>query len=99
LCYHVCVRDGDRFAFKYLEPEFHDYGPDSDEEQIIRDYRDWVERIVRQYPEQYMWVHRRFKGRKKGWPDRYTNLGRPLTAEARAAMLNVPAPKPRARAT
>jgi KDO2-lipid IV(A) lauroyltransferase len=95
LCYHVCVREGDRFQFRYLEPEFHDYGPEADEAQIIRDYRDWVERIVREYPDQYMWVHRRFKGRKKGWPDRYANLGGRLTAEQRAAMLNVPARGPK----
>ena len=87
LCYHVCVRDGDNFKFKYLEPEFHDYDKDADAMQIIRDYRDWVERIVRQYPEQYMWVHRRFKARTGGWPDRYANLDQRLTAEARAAML------------
>lgn len=90
LCYHACVRVGDRFQFKYLEPEFHDYEPDTDPMDIIRDYRDWVERTVRQHPEQYMWVHRRFKARKKGWPDRYKNLDQRLTAETRAEMLNVP---------
>ncbi|MCA8910200.1 MAG: hypothetical protein KDB82_00725 [Planctomycetes bacterium] len=90
LCYHACVRVGDRFQFRYLEPEFHDYGPDADPMQIIRDYRDWVERIVREHPDQYMWVHRRFKARKDGWPDRYKNLNERLTAEARAGMLDVP---------
>jgi KDO2-lipid IV(A) lauroyltransferase len=90
LCYHVCVRDGDRFKFRYLEPEFHDYGPDADPMRVIRDYRDWVERVVREYPDQYMWVHRRFKARKKGWPDRYANLGQRLTDQGRAEMLNVP---------
>lgn len=90
LCYHACVRDGDRFRFRYLEPEFHDYGKDTDAMQIVRDYRDWVERIVREYPEQYMWVHRRFKARKDGWPDRYKNLSQRLTRETRAGMLVVP---------
>ncbi|MBZ0138029.1 MAG: hypothetical protein K8I27_16860 [Planctomycetes bacterium] len=90
LCYHACVRVGDRFQFKYLEPAFHDYTRDTDPMDIIRDYRDWVERIVRQYPDQYMWVHRRFKARKAGWPDRYKNLEERLTPETRSAMLNVP---------
>ena len=95
LCYHFCVREGDRFQFTYHEPEFHDYGDDADPMQIIRDYRDWVERVVRQYPEQYMWVHRRFKARQDGWPDRYKNLDRRLTPETRAEMLNIPGFTPR----
>ncbi|MCA8935984.1 MAG: hypothetical protein KDB68_07235 [Planctomycetes bacterium] len=90
LCYHVCIRDGDNFKFKYLDPEFFDYDKDTDPMRIIRDYRDWAERMVREHPEQYMWVHRRFKARKDGWPDRYSNLDQRLTPEARASMLDVP---------
>lgn len=93
LCYHACVRVGDEFKFKYLEPEFFDYEKGTDQAEIVRDYRDWVERVVKQYPEQYMWVHRRFKARKKGWPDRYKNLGDRLTADERARLMEVPAPR------
>jgi KDO2-lipid IV(A) lauroyltransferase len=96
LCYHACVRNGDRFDFNYLEPEFHDYEKDTDPAEIIRDYRDWVERIVREHPEQYMWVHRRFKARKDGWPNRYKNLNERLTAQVRAGMLDVPGFRPAA---
>ncbi|MBK8206565.1 MAG: hypothetical protein IPK87_07165 [Planctomycetes bacterium] len=88
--FHFCVREGDRFQFKFLPPETHTYPQGTDPMQIVRDYRDAVERVVREYPEQYFWVHRRFKARKKGWPDRYANLGQRLTPDTRAAMLNVP---------
>ncbi len=97
VCFHACVRRGDRFEFDYLEPEYHQYAPDTDQMQIVRDYRDWVEKLVRQYPEQYLWVHRRFKGRRKGWPDRYENLGRSLTPEDRKRLLDVPPPKSKDR--
>jgi KDO2-lipid IV(A) lauroyltransferase len=90
LYYHFCIRDGDKFAFRNLEPELHTYAADADPMQVMRDYRDAVERVVRQHPEQYLWMHRRFKARKKGWPDRYANLRRRLTPDQRAAMLNVP---------
>jgi KDO2-lipid IV(A) lauroyltransferase len=87
LWYHFCIRNGDRFSFTHLEPEYHEYAPDTDPMQVMRDYRDAVERVVRQYPEQYLWLHKRFKARKKGWPDRYADLGVRLTNESRAAML------------
>ncbi|MBX3461080.1 MAG: hypothetical protein KF696_14130 [Planctomycetes bacterium] len=90
VCFHFCVRDGDRFAFRYLPPEMHTYAPGTDPMQIVRDYRDALERVVRQYPEQYFWVHRRFKGRKKKWPDRYANLGKRLTPEQRQELVSVP---------
>jgi KDO2-lipid IV(A) lauroyltransferase len=31
-----------------------------------------LERVVRRHPEQYLWVHRRFKTRPPGEPDLYT---------------------------
>ncbi|MCA8917140.1 MAG: hypothetical protein KDB90_17250 [Planctomycetes bacterium] len=90
VCYHACVREGDRFSFKFLPPVYHKYDKDVDPMQVIRDYRDWVESVVSAHPEQYFWVHRRFKAKKDGWPNRYKNLGERLTPESRAAMLNIP---------
>ncbi|MCB9894839.1 MAG: hypothetical protein H6839_10340 [Planctomycetes bacterium] len=88
--FHFCVRNGDRFDFKFLPPEFHTYPKGTDPMQIVRDYRDAVERVVMAHPEQYFWVHRRFKARKDGWPNRYKNIGERLTPETRAEMLNIP---------
>ena len=93
VCFHACVRDGDRFHFRYLEPVFKDYPSDTDSAGIIRDYRDWLERTVAAHPEQYMWVHRRFKARKKGWPDRYANLGSRVNSDERARLVEIPAPR------
>jgi Kdo2-lipid IVA lauroyltransferase/acyltransferase len=90
VCVHFCVRDGERFKFKYLEPRFFDYPPDTEPNQLIRDYRDAIEAVVREHPEQYFWVHRRFKARKKGWPDRYEDLGKRLDAEQREQLALIP---------
>lgn len=96
ICIHFCLRDGERFRFKHSEPIYFRYERDADPMQIVRDYRDAVERIVREHPEQYLWLHRRFKARKKGWPDRYANLHERLTDAQRQAMLDVPEPAPKA---
>ena len=88
--FFFCVRMGDRFEFKFLPPEYHTYAPGTDPMDIVRDYRDALERVVREYPEQYFWMHRRFKARKEGWPNRYKNLDERLTAETRAEMLDIP---------
>jgi KDO2-lipid IV(A) lauroyltransferase len=34
-----------------------------------------VEHLIRQQPEQYLWVHRRFKTRPEGEPDLYQSFG------------------------
>lgn len=96
ICLHFCVRDGERFRFRHLQPVILGYSREADPMQLVRDYRDAVERVVREYPEQYLWLHRRFKARKKGWPDRYANLHERLTDAQRQAMLDVPKPAPKA---
>ncbi|MCC6575168.1 MAG: hypothetical protein IT462_15435 [Planctomycetes bacterium] len=85
----VSYRDGDRFKFAMEDSIVRYYTRDDDPMQIVRDYRDYLERVIAAHPEQYFWMHKRFKARKTGWPDRYANLHRRLTADERAAMLNV----------
>jgi KDO2-lipid IV(A) lauroyltransferase len=34
----------------------------------------WYEKVIRQIPEQYLWMHRRFKTRPPGEPNVYTEL-------------------------
>ncbi|MCC6464458.1 MAG: hypothetical protein IT463_03850 [Planctomycetes bacterium] len=95
------VRVGERFQFAPLPSRILAYPPGADPMQLVRDYRDSLERVIREHPEQYFWMHRRFKARKEGWPDRYAALGRRLTPELRAEMIGgAPSPaSPRAQST
>jgi Kdo2-lipid IVA lauroyltransferase/acyltransferase len=78
VAFQACRRVGERFQFEMVGSEIHEYPPDTDPMQIVRDYRDYIERVVAQWPEQYFWLHRRFKARPRGIPDRYTNLAKRL---------------------
>ncbi len=80
-------RDGDRYFFEYQPSEVKQYAREADPMQIVRDYRDFLEKAIRENPEQYFWMHRRLKARKKGWADAYKDLKTRLTPETRAALL------------
>ncbi|MBE7492256.1 MAG: hypothetical protein HS108_10935 [Planctomycetes bacterium] len=69
------VRDGERAFFRYLPTRTLAYEATTPPMKIVADYRDSLESFIRQYPEQYLWAHRRFKARKPGWPDAYADLG------------------------
>lgn len=45
--------------------------PSGDMEADARRVNAWLERQIRLAPEQYYWIHRRFKGRPAGLPDPY----------------------------
>lgn len=81
------LRDGDRFRFVFHAPVMRTFADDTDPMKILAWYRDWIEERLRQVPEQYMWVHRRFKGRPQGAPDRYRDLGRRLEKDEIEAFL------------
>lgn len=58
----------------YLEPEFEGFpGPDPDAD--LARYNAFVERHVREVPDQYWWLHRRFKTAPHGQPPRYPGRG------------------------
>ena len=44
---------------------------DGDKEAVATQMNRAIEHAVRMAPEQYMWLHRRFKTRPEGVPDRY----------------------------
>ncbi|MFW6413723.1 MAG: lysophospholipid acyltransferase family protein [Verrucomicrobiota bacterium] len=44
-------------------------------------YNDCIEEVVRQHPEQYCWVHRRWKSRPEHAPGLYDNIDQPLSPE------------------
>jgi len=54
----------------YLEPALDNF-PSANPESDLARYNAFVERHVRAAPEQYWWLHRRFKTAPPGEPDRY----------------------------
>jgi len=54
----------------YFSPIFENYPSDDEVENATRLNQE-IEKRVRQYPEQYLWVHRRFKTRPEGEPGLY----------------------------
>lgn len=80
-------RTGNKFGFEYLPSKILQYERGDDPMQIVRDYRDYLEEVIRQNPEQYFWMHRRLKARKKGWGDAYADLPARITSEQRDALL------------
>ncbi|MFO6011340.1 lipid A biosynthesis lauroyl acyltransferase, partial [Pseudomonas aeruginosa] len=48
-----------------IHPPLEDFPGESEEADCLR-INQWVERCVRQQPEQYLWAHRRFKTRPPG---------------------------------
>ena len=61
-------RDG-RYKLR-IEPQWSGW-PSGDPAADAARYMAELERVVRQHPEQYLWVHRRFKTRPPGEPDVY----------------------------
>lgn len=53
-----------------IHPPLEDFPGESDEADCLRINR-WVEEVVAQNPEQYLWAHRRFKTRPEGEPSLY----------------------------
>lgn len=62
-------RDDGRFAID-LRPAPADF-LDGDGAMVAARYMAWIEARVRQAPEQYLWIHRRFRTRPPGAPDLY----------------------------
>ncbi len=53
-----------------IHPPLDDFPGESDEADCLR-INQWVERAIRECPEQYLWAHRRFKTRPPGQPKLY----------------------------
>ena len=60
-----CVRTGFmRFRIRFSEPLFYEISKEHKADDIraaTQDLSNQLEEIIRQYPEQYLWAHRRWK--------------------------------------
>jgi KDO2-lipid IV(A) lauroyltransferase len=63
-------READGRYRLWIEPPWRDW-PSGDASADAARYMAELERVVRRHPEQYLWVHRRFKTRPPGEPDLY----------------------------
>lgn len=64
LCYGYCVRTGPMvYALRVAEPLHHPASGDKERDirDILETVHGWLGDAVRQYPEQYLWAHRRWK--------------------------------------
>jgi len=69
------LSDGSGYALRLL-PALDEF-PSQDTEEDTRRINRLIEDQVRRVPEQYFWMHRRFKDRPPGSPDVYTLLRKP----------------------
>jgi KDO2-lipid IV(A) lauroyltransferase len=63
------LEDGSGYLVS-VEPEMQGF-PTGDMEADARRVNAWLEEHIRRAPEQYYWIHRRFKGRPLPYPDPY----------------------------
>jgi len=73
----ACVRQDFRFRFRIIAKEL---PPGLEADELVRRYLSTLEDAIREYPDQYLWLHRRWKSRPTGTPWFYHDLGRPLDA-------------------
>lgn len=87
MCVCKTVREGDQFKFRYSLVAMRDFPEGTEIGEVVKFYADAIEKIIRDHPEQYFWLHRRFKDRRKGAKDRYKDGGKRVSAEERAELV------------
>ncbi|MCA8938417.1 MAG: hypothetical protein KDB07_01295, partial [Planctomycetes bacterium] len=94
------VRQGFDFRFEFVglwEERFNaEADPVEEAMRLGQWYNDLLEEMVREYPEQYLWAHRRFASRPAGAPSLYQDLGGPVAKSALNGQPQPPIP-PRGR--
>ncbi len=68
-------RHGDTFKFTYRALAQREFEPGAELAEVVKFYAEVMEKFIREHPEQYFWLHRRFK-RKGGERDLYKDLGK-----------------------
>ena len=65
----IRINNGEKYVVEIL-PALDDFPSGDDEADAVR-LNKLLEEYIRKAPEQYYWVHRRFKGRPEGYTDPY----------------------------
>ncbi|CAA0125640.1 Lipid A biosynthesis palmitoleoyltransferase [BD1-7 clade bacterium] len=63
VCFHYRKPDNSGYVIEYFRPPALNNFPSGDDQQDALSINQVMEEIIRKKPEQYMWVHRRFKTR------------------------------------
>jgi len=83
------ARDGFRFQFHLAGLDIftinRDADPDAESRRFGQWYMDCLEKAVRAHPEQYNWMHRRWRSRPQDAAPMYKDLDRPLATAAQVA--------------
>ncbi len=87
LCVSDTYRHGDKFKFTYRALAQREFEPGTALQEVLRFYSDTLEKAIKERPEQYFWLHRRFKRRRDGGADRYENLGERVSGARRLALI------------
>ena len=78
LFFCVCVRDkGLSFRFQLVTQKLSVPSKgDLDERSLalVRSYHEALELVIRRYPEQYLWMHRKWRHQPEGFPSAYESL-------------------------
>ncbi len=70
--YFSARTDDGRYVLSF-QPPFEDF-PSDDPVADLAKYMEALEPFIRQYPEQYFWIHRKFKDLPEGYEDYYADL-------------------------
>ena len=73
----ACVRDGLRFRFRIWSRRLEVPAEGTRNERadvLVKNYLRAIEDVAREHPEQYLWVHKRWKSRPEGEPSPYDEL-------------------------
>ena len=97
ICSFFMIRDGFRFKYSLeglcLTKIEREADPAAEKMRLAQWYMNCLEKVVRAHPEQYNWLHRRWRSRPAGVPSLYKNLGQPL--DPKVLKSQPPAPLPR----
>jgi len=93
------IRDG--FNFRFHLHGLYEITPDHDADKVEESlrlgqwYNDCIEEVARSHPEQYCWMHKRWRSRPDKTPDLYNKINQPIDRETLRKQPATPIPPKR----